>query len=130
MVSIKKYIPTFEIFFFTSTKFLFVYILENSKPIQDIIYFKLWCLYINERLKANQVLTDFIKFQIKLKSPGIYIPNLESIPLLQPQPSRYLKLESGSSSKQYQVCMCSNGKLFVSKANGECSVNNDGVQCR
>ncbi|XP_054257808.1 delta-sarcoglycan-like [Macrosteles quadrilineatus] len=67
--------------------------------------------------------------RIKLKSPGIYIPNLESIPLLQPQPSRYIHLESSPGSKQYQVCMCSNGKLFISKPNGECSVNNDGKQC-
>ncbi|XP_046681982.1 delta-sarcoglycan-like [Homalodisca vitripennis] len=68
--------------------------------------------------------------KVKMKAPGIYIPNLESIPLIQPQPFKYGQLKSGTPSRSFQVCMCTNGKLFVSSPDGECRVDNDGVQCR
>ncbi|KAK7582203.1 hypothetical protein V9T40_013648 [Parthenolecanium corni] len=61
---------------------------------------------------------------IKLDSSKVYLPRLQTV-----NAAREVAAEKGRNVSVYQVCVCANGKLFLSPADGECATT-DNETCR
>lgn len=66
----------------------------------------------------------FIYFclQIKLDSSKVYMPRLQTVTAV-----REVATEKNKNVTVYQVCVCANGKLFLSPADGECITTDNGT---
>ncbi|XP_075213987.1 sarcoglycan delta isoform X2 [Lycorma delicatula] len=62
---------------------------------------------------------------IRLEAASVILPGLKTASLSPPHLSR----QSGDPSI-YQLCVCGNGKLFLSAADGHCATDNEALICR
>lgn len=74
-------------------------------------------------------------FQIRLDSAKVFLPSMKmavaEVPAGKAASARPQGRQEGRRRDEiYQLCMCGNGKLFLSAAEGLCAADDDSLVCR